>query len=127
MSAVRADFLCVIDLLVAVDCFFQIKIAPVSGAFQIPVQKEPVQFFHVAVQCGNTVFPAEPYPQGNAGRFEGGIDQVVFLLAGYVSVPMFWAEREFDLPADVLAEKFFRLVSEPLLPGTESHKKTPHK
>jgi hypothetical protein len=75
ISAVRADFLCVIDLLVAVDCFFQIKIAPVSGAFQIPVQQEPVQFFHVAVQCGNTVFPAEPDPQGNAGRFEGGIDQ----------------------------------------------------
>lgn len=47
--------------------------------------------------------------------------QVVFLLAGYVSVLMFWAEREFDLPADVLAEKFSRLVSEPLLPGTESH------
>ena len=47
--------------------------------------------------------------------------QVVFLLAGYVSVLMFWAEREFDLPADVLAEKFSRLVSEPLLPGTEAH------
>ena len=44
--------------------------------------------------------------------------QLVFLMAGYISVLMFWAEREFDLPADVLAEKFTRLISVPLLSGS---------